>query len=260
MISIAALSISLLCAAPMTLDMTDTCGTGIVRSISGGIASATSRNSQPSAPDFERFEAFRHWLIEKKKPCTTVVADIAQRYSTLTDTTSFGIDTTGIVFTGAKTAPVTVVMYVSMSCPLCKRLFGEMYDSLIADPNGIGSIVRLGVKPYSTARTDRALVAAGRLGIQAVLLKALSKSEERVSEKTIGRTLDSLHGQPRKVWRLADDKSIVEYVAAAHAEAVNNGVSVTPTFFINGHRYRSYKDIRWVLDAVRFEATLKTIR
>jgi hypothetical protein len=45
----------------------------------------------------------------------------------------------------------------------------------------------------------------------------------------------------------------IKAAQASAREGVKNGVTVTPTVFINSKRYRSYKDPRWIVDAALFE-------
>jgi hypothetical protein len=43
---------------------------------------------------------------------------------------------------------------------------------------------------------------------------------------------------------------------ASALEGESNGVTVTPTAFINNKRYRSYKDPKWIVDAALYEYEL----
>lgn len=254
-------SIVLMYDAVFAQEKHDTCGLGILSSIAANLLKKDPAHMMGSKYSNKfQFDSFRVWLIEKNKPCSTIVADIENRYSTLVDAISFSIDTNGVLFAGKKDAPITVVMYVSMSCPLCKRLYGELSDSLAADPHGLGRIFRLGIKPFTTTRFDRVLVAAGHFGCQTQLLKSLASVKERISEKIITRVLDSLGVVSEKLWSFADAKQTVSYVEASRTEAIKNMVEITPTFFINGHRYRSYKDSRWLIDAIRFESSCSKAR
>ncbi|MFW5960226.1 MAG: DsbA family protein, partial [Chitinivibrionales bacterium] len=52
---------------------------------------------------------------------------------------------------------------------------------------------------------------------------------------------------------LIESSGVKDLLDSSSAEARRNRVKVTPTFFINGKRYRSYKDPEWVVDAALFE-------
>jgi protein-disulfide isomerase len=45
----------------------------------------------------------------------------------------------------------------------------------------------------------------------------------------------------------------MQTIASFRKEGERVGVTVTPTFFIGGKRYRSYKDPQWVVDAALYE-------
>jgi len=61
-----------------------------------------------------------------------MVADFLKRYSSLTDTATYAIDIKNVQWIGSFHAPVSLIMYVSMSCPHCKQVYAQLYDSLNA--------------------------------------------------------------------------------------------------------------------------------
>jgi len=198
-----------------------------------------------------RLSAFAAFLEESGRPCSTIVDDVQRRIETLTDTVSYPIAHGPTQWLGDPKAPVSVVMYVSMSCPACKHLYGHLYDSLVRDPE-LAKIMRLGVAYFTDTRIDLALAAAAQMGKQPDFLRALAEVNERLTPKIVERVAESLGISARELWRRADDPATARMVAQSRAEAAHNGVEVTPTFFINNRRYRSFKSARWVIDAVRY--------
>ena len=97
-----------------------------------------------------------------------------------------------------------------------------------------------------------ALLAARRFGRQADLMKALARVEQRITTGIVLRTADSLGMKRSELEKSLKDSALLAAAEASGQEAVRNGVHVTPTIFINGRRYRSYKDPQWVVDAVQF--------
>ncbi|HLV30060.1 MAG TPA: thioredoxin domain-containing protein [Chitinispirillaceae bacterium] len=220
----------------------DTCGKGFL----------TNEWSDPDSGDLikMRFEQFRTWLIELNKPCKNVISDLKTRYAMQFDTVQYNIDTSGVYFAGTDSSPVQIIMYISMSCPMCKRLYKEMYDSVT-----IGNLVgkaKLGIKPYNTNILDRSLAASAHFGKQAEFLIATAPIRQRLSIYIIYQIADSLKIPLEEFKEKIESPQIYRYTQLSRKEAIKNGVTVTPTFFINNRRYRSYKDIRWVADATQW--------
>jgi glutaredoxin len=245
----AAMSIGLNAAPPAPVDSAVWCDS----LIKGEIKRSCGRghdNRKPPCALAVRLKRFADWLEEKEKPCSTMINDVAERSATLRDTGRYSIDTSLVTFVGASAAPVRIVMYVSASCPLCKRIYHDLYDSVTTGP--LKGKARLGIKPFSSKPWDVALLASRTFGKQSVLLRSLANVSERISLAIILQKADSL-GIPRKEFEKAIvDERIKDAADGSYREAVRNGVSLTPTLFIDNHRYKSYKDPRWVVDAAEY--------
>jgi protein-disulfide isomerase len=175
---------------------------------------------------------------------------VEERSQTLRDTKAYPIDTSIVTFVGAAAAPLHVVMYVSASCPLCKRVYKNLYDSVVT--GSLKGKARLGIKPFSSKPWDLALLASRKFNRQADLIRSLAGVTERISLAIILDKADSI-GIPRKEFEKAiDDARIKEAADESYREAVRNGVSLTPTIFIDNRRYKSYKDPQWVADAAEY--------
>jgi glutaredoxin len=225
------------------------CDSSIRRIVADVCSHGTGGNIRPCDREV-RLERFAVWLKEKDKPCSTMVNDMTERVRTLKDTQRFAIDTSMMTFAGAGGAPIRIVMYVSASCPLCKRIYHDLYDSVVA--GGLKGKARLGIKPFSSRPWDLALLASRKFNRQADLMRSLAGVTERISLAIILDKADSI-GIPRKEFEKAiADARIKEAADESYREAVRNGVSLTPTIFIDNRRYKSYKDPQWVADAAEY--------
>jgi hypothetical protein len=230
----------------------DTCGISLPLLRPDGVSTnlQTALQRQDPCSLAVRLDSFRLWLLSHARPCSTVVADVQARNRTLLDTTVWPIDTTGMIFAGDTRSPEKIVMYISMTCPLCKRLYKEMHAAVTSGP--LKGIATVGVKPFTTTPLDIAMLAAARWKKQAELLLSIAPIETRLNTETVLHILDSLGAPSDTVRKQLEDPGLQSYAQASRSEAVANGVKVTPAFFINRHRYRSYKDTQWVVDAVLF--------
>lgn len=223
----------------------------------GSLKNIQSYNSQKSSLSSAsacslsiKLEKFKKWLIEHNKSDSVITAEMETRYQTMVDTTVYSIDTAGVVFVGTPSAPIWIIAYVSLSCPLCKKLHKDLYDSITG--GSLAGKVRFGIKPFTVNRLNTALAAIGRWHGQASLLNSLAYVNERVSMERVLLLTDSLKIPRGDFLDSCNSSSMLSYVISSHDEGVRNGVSFTPAFFINGHRYQSYKDAQWVVDAIDF--------
>lgn len=221
---------------------TDTCGTHLLE---------TAKYLKEITPqEYNRLKKFREWLLEINKPCSAAVISIKDRIATLNDTTTYKIDTTGISYFGLPSAPIHIIMYISMSCPLCKRLYCELTDSIFS--GSIKPMAKLSVKPFGNNILNRSLVAVNHWNKQHDLIRALAPIKQRLTIDTVLQVAGYLNIPIDTLKSIIEDQSTIDYVNNSTIEAARNGVNVTPTLFFNFHRYSSYKDSRWVSDAVEW--------
>lgn len=233
-------AILILCLSELSAkSKVDTCGTGVIEN--------ALKTSQIKADESAHFHSFRKWLIEVGKPCSTIVNALEGRISLLSDTSLYAIDTTGLFFIGDSLAPVQIVMYISLSCPLCKKVYSELYDS-VTNGSLLGK-AKLAVKPFGVNLLNGAMVAASHWGKQSELLRAVYPIKERLNVEMVIEVAESLKIPVESFIYRMENQSTVEYLRKSQQEAVKNGVNLTPTLFINYRRYKSYKDSRWVSEA-----------
>lgn len=196
-----------------------------------------------------RLVKFATWLDSLEKPCSFIETEVRNRYETLTDTVNYTIDYTDALFIGDSSAAVRIMMYASMSCPLCKRLYKDIADSL----KNINGKIALYVKLFASSEANQALVAVRKWHKQGDLLYRLAPVKEMVTMDVVFHITDSLEIPHDELNKMVKSGEFRAYTDSSRAEGMRNGVEVTPTFFVNGKRYHGYKDIRWVLDAADYE-------
>jgi protein-disulfide isomerase len=211
-------------------------------------------NKSPANALVRRLDLFIRWIDTVRSddiPCSTRVAALKERYAGFKDLRTYPIDTAGVAFAGYADAPVTLVAYVTASCPLCKRVYRELYREVTKGT--LRRVAKLGIKVFSDKPKDVALLAAGRFNRTSDLLLSLADVEERISMRIIFQKAHEI-GLPDSAFKaLLQDSGLIKKTRASVLEGEKNGVSVTPTVFINGKRYHSYKDPQWIVDAVLCE-------
>lgn len=190
--------------------------------------------------------AFARWLVFKGKTHDECINDLTDRVNCLTSHQTFVIDEKNMPIAGDRKAPTTIVIYMSATCPLCKYLVCSLFDEVTA--GSLEGKAKLIAKPLTQTVGDRALLAADSRFWD--FIKALNYRKGRPDERMVARIADSIGFKGPGIKRSSEDAAIAKTLAQIHDEGIKNGVTVTPTIFINGKRYRSYKDPRWVVDAV----------
>jgi protein-disulfide isomerase len=190
-------------------------------------------------------------LESKDKPCSTIVKDIATRYEFFKDTVRYPIDYSGVAFEGAPDAPVKIVMYVSLSCPLCKRVYHDLTDSLKVGDRS--KKIAVCVKPFSQSQLEHALVATQKWNKQSEFLRTIAQVNDRITMEIVTLTIEKLKIPLAAFNEEINAKKTLTRVEASRAEALNNGVTSTPTIFINGKKYTGSKNAQWVIDAAEYE-------
>jgi hypothetical protein len=193
---------------------------------------------------------FAKWLVSKGKTLDECEKDCIARSECMASAKRFTIDLSDLPVAGDGKAPVSIVVYISAMCPLCKYLAAEMYREVTA--GALKGKARLSAKPFTSGTGDRALLAADRYKKYWDYIIALNSIKMRPDEPILLRVADSL-GMPKAFKNLLIDTAIGQRLEGFRKEGERNEVTMTPTFFINGKRYRSYKDPQWVVDAALYE-------
>lgn len=210
-----------------------------------------SLEQKPPCRLAEYVAPFAKWLVGKGKTLDECVKDCGARCECMTSARHFKIDLLDAPVAGDRHAPVSIVVYISAMCPLCKYLASEIFREVTT--GALQGKARLVAKPFTAGPGDRALVAAGHFNKYWDYIIALNNIKMRPDEPILLRVADSLGMGNAAFNKLLADSLIMKKLVGFREEGEKNEVTVTPTFFINGKRYRSYKDPQWVVDAALYE-------
>lgn len=197
-----------------------------------------------------RLEAFARWLVSVGRDSTRVAAGVEERCRTMENLDTLPMAPSPYPVAGDPNAPVLISVYVTGSCNLCKHVTARLYESVTDGP--MRGRARLEVQPFATGVADRALAAAAVLGAFWPYLTDLATTQERLDMRPLVRRASSLGFDRQRFEELMDSDSLFTILGRSAQAGRANGVEVTPTVFIDHRRYRSFKDPRWVLDAVEY--------
>jgi hypothetical protein len=199
-----------------------------------------------------RLYAFAEWVVAREADHAKVAAALRERYEGLTlNVPGARMATSPFATAGKPGSPAAITVYMSGSCPLCKRLCTQLCDAVTSGP--LAGVAVLSVDPFTAGPADLALAGAQQCGAFWRYLRALAAVETRPDQKLLAHLADSLGLPAKRFGRALRSDSLVAALDEWGREGRALGVTVTPTFFINGRRYHGYKDSRWVVDAAQYE-------
>jgi len=214
-----------------------------------------SLQEAPRDPDTcaiaRHLSAFACWLAAHDKDSATISAKLEERRKSFVSAQHHDIDCSLFAYAGDPEAPVTVSVYISIGCPLCKTVCALLHDSVTA--GSLHGKARLCAKLLSNTDNDMALLAAEECGSFWEYMKALARIERRLDMSVLVDAAEALGMPAKKFKKHIDSPSLRARAAASREEALRNGVTSTPTIFINGRRYHSYYTPVWLVDAIAYE-------
>jgi protein-disulfide isomerase len=205
-------------------------------------------SAEHACPIAPRLQAFACWMASVDKSLDDIVFELHARYALVTDSVVHPIAPSPFPVAGDADAPVMLTAYIGAHCPMCKEVVGELYHSVTR--GALRGKARLRAKPFTVRMGDKALAAADSLGAFWNYFLALGKLHRRVEERDLHGIAQELDLDLAAFKRLMNDQSLHAMLEESRREGRANGVTVTPTFFYNGHRYRGYKMPMWIEDAV----------
>jgi protein-disulfide isomerase len=201
-----------------------------------------------------RLNAFIAWMDSMGNAADSVMGNaLKDRYASLTDPKRYAADMKGWPLIGDPAAPLTVVMYFSGTCPLCKNNFVDLEHETLK--GSLKGRVRILAKPFGENIVNKALVAAHDMGRFSDFMRALATVKVRIDEDILYDIADAMYLDRDKFKAAMVSPSVAARVDAAHSEGKKNGVELVPTYFIGGRLYNSVSTPRWIIDA--FEYTIE---
>jgi hypothetical protein len=204
-----------------------------------------------SCPIARHLGDFARWLVSKNTAYDTCLTDLAARHDCMTSNEKSQFDTRGLPAAGDSGAPVLISVYISAGCPSCKFLSSKLYHEVTA--GSLKGRARFVAKPSTEAIGDIALCAAATRNRFWEFLLALNDYKSRPDRQELVRMADSLGIDAILFDNLLNNNKLKSTLGDYARERRNNDVSITPTFYINTIRYRSYKDVRWIIDAALYK-------
>ena len=208
----------------------------------------------PGGPIAPRLITFLTWMDSAGRITNDKMAEaLSERYKFFTAPTyAKSIRTQGgWPVTGAPKSPVTLTMYFSATCPLCKTTYAGLHEAVTTGP--LKGKAKLVSKPFSNTPQNKALMAAHSFNKFSEFMLSLAQRWGRVDENLIYTIADSLKIDMRTFRNLIEnDPGIAKFVDESTQEGRANEVSLVPTIFMNGRRYDNYLDARWVVDAAQY--------
>ena len=163
------------------------------------------------------------------------------------------------MYLGKDTAPVTVIEYVSLTCPHCRAFHQKTLPFLKANYINKGK-VRYIVREFPIGRSAGNAAIVTRCGSPKRYFKMvdlfLNNQPKWVSLEV---RLDAIYAVAKKsgLKRAEFDQCMKDQTLIDNLNAIKNrgrklGVTGTPTFFINGQKFRkplSIEEIKTIIDA-----------
>jgi protein-disulfide isomerase len=190
---------------------------------------------------------FAHWLDTIDLDDTKRCGALQVREQALLFAPQYTIAPTPFVTAG--NGPVRITVYVSADCSLCKRLVGEMYGEVTTGT--LQGKATLEPKPFKAGPGEIGLWIAARES-DAKFWQVFNALKNQKSRSTPASAAKLVGISEEELVRIAYLPECKDNLIASELEAKRNDVTVTPTYFINSGKYRSYKDTRWVADAAEF--------
>lgn len=168
------------------------------------------------------------------------------------------VDVTGLYPQGPSDAPVTIAVYSDYQCPYCARLeatFAQVLEKFPKDVKLVFKNYPLGFHKYARQAATAAL-AAGAQGRFWDFHHKLMENFAGINDDKIQEIAVSLKLDMDKFGKGMKDNSIQEVINRDLAEAQENGVSGTPTVFINGKPLKD-RSLEGMLEAIRNELKVR---
>ncbi len=207
---------------------------------------------KPECSIAHRMYNFVSWLILKNDPFEKCMNQLNKRYISFFGPDTFSLKPAVLPSAGNPASPITVTVYISASCPLCKKVCIPLYMAVSKD-GPLYQRARLVLKPFTTRAGDLALMAANAQGEFWKFYLSLENEHRRLDTRILMQKAKKLALDLELFEKHIYEQTFAKELMEIRNEAVTNGVTISPTLFINNRRYQSYKDPQWVIDAVDYE-------
>lgn len=167
-------------------------------------------------------------------------------------------DLAGCELAGVASAPVQLVVYACARCPFCRQVVPDLHR--IATSGPLKGQVALCFRPFpisghkGATEGGMAFVAAQQQRRFWPLTLKLYGEYDRFAPEKLPDQAAAVGLDRGRFARALGDAALRQQLVAAKKEGLRNGVSATPTLFINGRRYHGALDRETLLDVLEEEA------
>lgn len=159
----------------------------------------------------------------------------------------------GALEIGDAAAPVSILLFTNHSCAYCKQFqdyLPRLRDEFIAQGN-----VRISILPFALQKYPQSREAAGIFLCAAMMNQGPAVHDllfrERIGSTAFTTALASLNVQQAELDACTKSEEIAKRIDAQQAVAQSLGVTLVPTYFINGEKYvglPEYADLKMQIE------------
>jgi protein-disulfide isomerase len=196
------------------------------------------------------------------KDRTTIERALTARATTMTSPKTVAIDLGRAERLGEEKAKVTAVAYVCARCPYCAQLVPKLHEAIT---NGaLKGKVKAYIREFpirghkGSTEGGMAFVAATRLGKGWPFALKVYRDFDVFDVAKLPDSAATVGMDRAKFAALLTDADVRKELVASKKEGVRNGVSSTPTVFVNGRSYSGPLDVETVVDLLAEEHDRKT--
>jgi protein-disulfide isomerase len=188
----------------------------------------------------------------------TIVVALRNRFRSMSpEAAKAKIDLTGLSAAGDASAPVTLVEYACPRCPYCAWMTPEVYDLVAKGP--LKGKVKLYLKTFPirghgyAKKSGLAFLSAEKLGHFWEYVLYFYRRSEQFSVGKLPEWAEAVGMDRRDFERIMAAPATLEALVEIKKEGIVSGVEATPTFFIDGRKYRGELDREELADVLEEE-------
>jgi protein-disulfide isomerase len=181
--------------------------------------------------------------VAEKQARATIVAALQHRSRSMSPgARKAEIDLTDMSAAGDAGAPITLVEYACPRCPYCAWITPDIHSSVLKGP--LQGKVKMYLKTFPIrghrygTETGFAFVAAEKLGRFWEFVLHYYQRYEEYSGRELLDWAEAVGMDPVAFEKALSDPATRESLVEIKKEGIVGGVNSTPTFFINGRKYR----------------------
>lgn len=212
-----------------------------------------SKNN-PNSTLAVRLENFIAWLVIRNKNTESIYHQLDKRVLSFYPKEIYNFTAPIIKPAGDPSSPVKLIAYVKASCSLCKRVVIPMH--MAVNNELLKGIATLEIRPMMDSPGNRALLAAEKQQKGWDFFLALEEEERRLDYEIIKEIAQKIELDMIEFEKDFYSIDITNKLLHLRDEATQNGFNTAPTLYINKNRYQSYKDPKWLIDAIEYKYEL----